>query len=231
MADVLTLRTLHVPPFSQAPQGDEGPDGILVTLVQRTLSFMGIRSRVIVSSWPEALQAIQAGQADAVFPCMESPDRRKWLRFPSTPLTRFRMALFAQRYQKAPPWNGNMESLSGLTIGRIRLARVAPLFDRAAESDLFTVSEWDEPDDMVTALADGKLDLIAFENVMVRYSAKHQGVYGRLRQLDPLLAKAPVYLAFSRQRTDAALTQQFDATLNRLLAQGAFDALVQRWIR
>ena len=118
------------------------------------------------------------------------------------------------------------EALSALRIGVMRGIRLSPRFD--ADTGLKKVEVRDY-ETMVQMLHEGRLDAIAGNSVSLHYLIKRMGVQAQVgKQL--VLQLTPVTVHVSKLYSDTDALRRIEAAVRRLQRQGAFEAIIDRWV-
>lgn len=223
------LRTLSVvgelwPPLvlderSSSPGAD-------MEVCQRVLSRLGYAVKFQVVPWQRALLMAKTGDVDAVIGIGRGllNDRESYLAFPPEPLSASRLVLFyrkedAFRYQGLP-------SLVGKTIGTTAGYSYPPDFTYAPYLTL-------EPAPTVSInlnkLKARRVDLIVADMAMGSHLADSMNLGSQLAYDPTPIARAKLYLAFSRSRGLEGLAEQFGAELKRFKQTPAYPEILKKY--
>ncbi|MBF0288668.1 MAG: transporter substrate-binding domain-containing protein [SAR324 cluster bacterium] len=203
--------------------------GIIVDLVQLALKEAGYQAKFDITNWARAFTETKKGLIDAIIPAMKSADREVFLHYPHQPVINLQMVLVAAKDNPAT-FDGTMESLRSYSIGRVRKARVSPVFDEARETGVINVQERNSFGLLIKAAAFDRIDLAALDKNLALWSSKKQGLSSRIRVLQPILGSVPVYVAFSKKRLSKKIATDVGNILERFHQDGTVDTLIERYL-
>jgi len=148
--------------------------------------------------------------------------------YPDEPLTVLQMGLMRQKGSRAG-YDGKLESLKDRTIGRIRNARVAPAFDEAAANGLFHLEERSDFGLLALAVAHGRVDFLAGDELMGLWGAAENGVLDRVEMVHPHFGDNPVYLAISKKSPFASRVDEISAKLTEIKKSQNFKRALESY--
>jgi len=225
----MVIGGLVAPPYIIKDEHNN-PSGILVELIQQTLRPLGIEPQFRITNWARAFKSATAGKIDALIPAIKSPDREKALIYPAEPLTVLQMGLMRQKGSSAV-YDGELESLKGRRIGRIRNARVAPAFDKAAANGLFHLEERSSFGLLALAVVHGRVDFLAGDELMGLWGAAENGVLNRIEVAHPHFGDNPVYLAISKKSPLASRAAEISVKLAEIKKSQNFKQALEAYGR
>jgi len=225
--DVMVIGGLVAPPYIIIDEKGS-VSGVAVELIKQALAPLDIEPQFRISNWARAFKSATSGKIDALIPAIKSPDREEHLAYTETPLAHLQMALLHQKGSSAT-FDGSMESLKGSLIGRIRNARVSKSFDEAAKTGLFNIEERNSFGLLALAVAHGRIDFMAGDELMGLWGAAENGVLDRLEISHPHLGSVPVYLAISRKSPIANRVAEISENLARAKKSQDFQRAIKSY--
>ena len=156
----------------------------------------------------------QKGRADLIFPVVYTPERSSWLDYPASPITRFKMMIFA-RNDATFSFTGTPSDLYGLRIGKVAKGRMHPSFRALEESGKADIEVRNGIADLVTAAHHGRLDAFVGPQLITLWTANRIGIK-TVVPFDEPIGVSDIYLAFSKQSGKRAEWERLRAGMNNL---------------
>ncbi len=225
--DKMVIGGLVAPPYIIVDDNKK-VSGILVHLIRSALSDLDIEVEFKITNWARAFDSAKHGRADALIPTIKSPDRESVLTYPNVPLAILEMCLLKSTEQQID-FNGNLSTLAPYRIGRIRNARVSPAFDEAAEDHYFKLEERASFDLLAKAVAHGRLDLAAGDELMMLWAAANNGVLNNVEIIHPHLANTFVYLAISKKSIFANRVDEISKSIELTKSSQGFQNTIHAY--
>lgn len=210
-------------PFS----GKDLPGGGLATaLVRQAFAQEEVSVSIDFRPWQFGYRQVQEGDYDATYPYIWTQERNDLFLY-SDPLISYHYLLFSS--QDNPIEAARMEDLTGLRVclpvGWALEHSLAPLI---AAGQLVEQRAADVPACLRRILA-GQSDFIVLDTWTGPQYLRQAGLTGRMHRSQ--LSKASIlYLIVPRSRPKAAaLIDRFNKGLERLRAQGGYDAIIKKY--
>jgi len=196
------------------------PIGIWIDIAARIEAESGLTISKTLKPYARVWQELDLGNADISF-LIRSADREGQYAHAGH-LFDFGSVVLADKKHPLP----NYEALVGLRIGVMRGIRLSPRFDADNTLNKVEVRDYET---MVQMLREGRLDAIAGNSVSLHYLVKRAGLEAQVgRQW--VLQVTPVTVHVSKRYGDRDSLARLEATVQRLHRQGAFEAIIDRWV-
>ncbi|MTI42613.1 ABC-type amino acid transport substrate-binding protein [Roseibium hamelinense] len=201
----LIITAFEAPPYIYLDEADT-PQGLLVKVVSAASTASGVPVEFRITVWPRAQLETQVGRADLIFPVVYTREREAWLDYPSTPITRFEMKIFA--HKDAPfTFTGNPEQLHGLTIGKIARGRMHPNFRKLEDSGKARVEGRETVSELLRGTALKRLDAFVAPHLVAIWKANHLGITD-VREFPDPIGVSDIYLTLSKNAANRDLWQK-----------------------
>lgn len=224
--NIITVGGLPFPPFIIAENNKVS--GVIPDIIEEAVKRTGKKVEFKISNWPRAFKQVQLGKIDGIIPAMKTPDREKFLYYPSKELVKFEQVFFKAK-GKSIKFDKSMESLKSYKIGRVRNARVSPAFDKAREGGLLKVEERNDIAQLLKGADRGRLDIVAIDRIVGLWNAKKLGLLQKVEPVNPSLGAIPVYLAFAKKNISAEYNQQVSKVLKEMHSDGTVNAIKKKY--
>ncbi len=226
-ARAFTVEGLVIPPYIM--QSEEGEvSGIIVDIVYELADRLDWEVTFEISNWARAYRNVTSHKSDALMPAIKTPDRLEWLFFPDAPLITVDMHL-VKHVEHQIQFDGNLDELKELEVGRIRDAKVTPEFDQAVSDGRIQIVERNSLSQLVQGVAAKRIDLIAFDWRLIQWQAKELQLRDRIERVHPPLGKVPAYLAFSNRRFTESQIKQVSETLSKMHEEGVLQRIEAKY--
>ncbi|MBF0623067.1 MAG: transporter substrate-binding domain-containing protein [Magnetococcales bacterium] len=224
----MVIAGLNAPPYISRHNG-VAAQGIIIDLINEILPWMGIKPRFVISNWSRAFQQAKMGQADALIPTLNTPERHDWFVFPKEPLVHFHMTFFGEKGRHYG-YDGTLDSVVNLSIGKLQNGRVTPTFDMAEQQGKLKLESRSSINLLAKAVAFQRLDLFIIEKRMGWWSINQEKLAERLHPLDPPLGTHPIYLAISKNSRYASPSwiKKINETIREVRQAGLLDRIIER---
>lgn len=199
--DKIIIASFEVPPYV-IQQQDGRLSGIFVERIEAASKQSGIEVEFMLTNWARAQMHTKQGHADAVWPIVKNDERQSWLDYPPAPLNQFRFPLFANK-QRTFDFNGELNSLAGLTLGNLTYANAHPLFHQGEVEGIYKVEQRSSLKLLLLAMSGGRLDGFVYPSVMVEWEIRRNDI----DDVEPLaheFGTSNIYLARSKASSKVA---------------------------
>ena len=221
VADTLILGNEPWPPF--IIEGDEA--GTAEAIVCEALARGGHECDVRYASWPETLEAAQAGELDGIAAAWYTVERGRTLQFSQSYLTN-RLIPVTRSGGVA------IRNLKDLAEQRVALEVSVAYGDALlAARETFTVVDVRGADDALAALRDGRADVAIVDELYVR-DALDSSSDNDLVPGNVALAFRELHFAVSRERADAGqVVADFNQAYQSMLRDGTVNRILDlEWL-
>ncbi|MEG3617139.1 transporter substrate-binding domain-containing protein [Magnetovibrio sp. PR-2] len=215
----MVIGALSAPPYVFLDD-QSNPKGILVEKITRALDRLGIKPVFEINNWSRAFRRVKNGDIDAIIPALKSPDREAYLVYPKNPIALFNMMM--AKHVSDPRQTVELNDINGLTVGRIRGARVTPAFDEALQAQKFDLAERATFGQLALGVAHQRLDYAVGPELMLMWGAGERGVLRNLSFLEPSLGQGPVYLAISKHSQFVLKVEEISESIHDVEESSAF---------
>lgn len=194
--EALTIATVEIPPYVMRRE-DGSLYGVFIDLMESASEQSGIAVSFDVSNWPRAQIKAQHGEVDAIFPVIFTQERTSWLTYPEDPLMAFRFSIFVQD-DNTVEFDGDLETLRGMTIGRLGKSKLHPRFTEAEESGIVTIEEIPSLDQLAIMVSRGRIDGFAIAHLMGLWAIERTGA-DNVVPLETPIGVSNIFLALSKK--------------------------------
>ncbi|NKB47637.1 MAG: transporter substrate-binding domain-containing protein [Legionellales bacterium] len=232
-AQKVTLVTADWEPYVQ---DEEGYRGYVYEIVRAAFKQAGYQSVIEFLPWQQALQAIEQGQADAIFPKYLPIEPEAHLMYSQSfaggPIVIYKRkdssATFD--YVKAVTQQDNpFTALQAYTIGVVEGYRYLPAFDQATQ---LTKRKVKDDRDNLHQLFQGQVDFIVIDQHTAIYLLENVLPEDYAQQLEfilPALAYQQLHIAFNKNNPQTkALLEAFNKGLTIIQQNGVLDQIIDR---
>jgi polar amino acid transport system substrate-binding protein len=227
-ADVLRLVAADSVPTAYLVDGK--PAGILVDLVTEAFHRTGHEVDISLRPWARCLEDAKTGVVDGVFSSFQLPEREKFLAFTKEVLVTQDISLFVQR-DSTLKFDGDLEKLRDVRIGIIRGTSYGKKFDAALDSGVLkNVEVTVSVDSNIRKLALKRIDVLPSYRFVALDAAKKFDLQDEIRELSPTLESIPSYLAFTKVRSLAKQSDDFDIGIASMKKDGSYDRIIGKYI-
>jgi PAS domain S-box-containing protein len=187
--------------------GQGQPDGLLIDFWRHIGEHLGRELRFELASWPQGLQMVRDGRADAHAGLFRTEERQAYLAF-SQPLLEIEARLFVPA---ETAWQG-IEDVGAARIGVIAGSHIADVLPTLNEQPDYW--HFVDPDAMVRAAVDGRLEAFVMSAPAARFHLHRYGAEARFRSLQPVLIQW-LHAAVARDE-DPALIEAIERAIAAL---------------
>ena len=219
---------LHVVFTNWEPYGyiDNGKAaGFELDTFEAVMKKMNIDVVFLERPWKRCLFMAKTGEADVIISVLKTPERKKFLFYPTEPISRSNSAFFTT-IDNDISFGGNYEDLKEYTIGVTRGFSYGPAFDSVKflkKEDATTTEQ------VVQKLLKKRYDIAVGNTIVVSAIAKKIGVYSKIRFLTPLVHMQELYAGFSKAGKYGSLTSEFSKVLMEFKKTSANFEIMERY--
>ncbi|MBF0204883.1 MAG: transporter substrate-binding domain-containing protein [Desulfamplus sp.] len=217
-AETLIFVTTDWPPYTIGQ--DEDVSGIDVEIIQEFIKRNKIDAKILAIPWKRALDGVEEGFYHAIFTLKKTAEREKFLHYPTEQLENELTAIFSIKGKNIKA--KSLEDLKNQTVGVVRGYTYGKEFD---SSEFIIKDEGVDDKMMVNKLVNGRYDLIAGEEISVKYLANKDKT---MLETVYILGDYPTYIGFSIKGLGAKkdkLALQFDVTMRQLVKEGFVEKI------
>jgi polar amino acid transport system substrate-binding protein len=222
----LTVVTEPWPPFRiDAPWTERGLAGIDMDVLDALAEETGLKFLVRRHPWSRALELIRTGDADLIMGVAYSAERNEYIRYIPTSYVSVKPAIYVKKGEEARI--RSYESLRGLSIGHSPKTVYFEPFD--SDKGLRKLSIPME-EQILQMLHLGRIDAAIGTEPNIQWDIFRLGLRDLLVPAEyqpPIRTK--LFIGASRKSSADGAAETIDAALQRLLAAGKIDAILERY--
>ncbi|MFT5116776.1 MAG: polar amino acid transport system substrate-binding protein [Kiritimatiellia bacterium] len=228
-AEPVKLVTLEYPPYQYSDKGQT--TGIVVDIVNEAFSRINLSTDISVNAWPRSLSMVKEGNADAIFTAYKNDERVKFLDYSKTVLMPQEVVLFVSPDSDIQ-FSGDIAQIKDLRIGIVRGISYGSVFDVAKKAGVFSnIEESTNIEQNAKKFASGRFDVLISNKYSALVLFKKLGMLDKVKKLDVPVQSVPSYIAFSKARGLSGLRDRLDTVLTKMIADGTYDKLVNKYSR
>lgn len=195
---IAAIGELDYPPFYFTRDG--ALTGASHDIAQAVAGRAGYRLRFERFPWARLLRMLETGRADLSIHMFNTPERAAAAIMTSVPHVFENSTLFTRRGADPIGWTGDIESLSGQLVGRVRGYSHGRAFDGSASMD-----RMDHANEatLIQVVVGGRLDLGIGNRPAILHHATALGLRDQIAFLGPDVDIGPCYFAISRAHPEA----------------------------
>ncbi|SUO80521.1 ABC transporter substrate-binding protein/permease [Streptococcus equinus] len=204
-------------------QNDSGKyEGIDVDLIKAIAEQQGFNIELSNPGFDAALNAVQAGQADAVIAGMSITDARKEIFEFSDPYYTSNILLAVKKGSSVKSY----EDLNGMTVGAKNGTASYTWLSEHAEQYGYSLRAFDEASTMYDSLNSGSIDALMDDEAVLRYAIKQ----GRKFETPIDGEKSGEYGFAVNKGANPELLEMFNNGLAALVKSGKYDKIVSKYL-
>jgi len=225
-AETFQLVTLEYPPYEYTEDGKV--KGIAVEVVKEAFKRMGHDVKITVLPWKRALMNVQEGSSDAIFTAYKTEEREKFLDYSKEVLMPQRTAFFVLA-DSGITFDGDLGKLKGKKIGTVIGVSYGEKFDTAIKSGQISTDSVKVGELNIKKLLAKRVQLIVSNEYGALFILSKLKAKKKVKMLQPVLQDIPSYIGFSKKRKLSKLRDLFDTTLQKMKADGSYDAILKKY--
>lgn len=204
-------------------QNDSGKyEGIDVDLIKAIAEEQGFNIELSNPGFDAALNAVQAGQADAVIAGMSITDARKEIFDFSDPYYTSNILLAVKKGSSVKSY----EDLNGMTVGAKNGTASYTWLSEHADQYGYSLRAFDEASTMYDSLNSGSIDALMDDEAVLRYAIKQ----GRKFETPIDGEKSGEYGFAVNKGANPELLEMFNNGLAALVKSGKYDKIVNKYL-
>lgn len=204
-------------------QNDSGKyEGIDVDLIKAIAEQQGFNIELSNPGFDAALNAVQAGQADAVIAGMSITDARKEIFDFSDPYYTSNILLAVKKGSSVKSY----EDLNGMTVGAKNGTASYTWLSEHADQYGYSLRAFDEASTMYDSLNSGSIDALMDDEAVLRYAIKQ----GRKFETPIDGEKSGEYGFAVNKGANPKLLEMFNNGLAALVKSGKYDKIVNKYL-
>jgi len=204
-------------------QNDSGKyEGIDVDLIKAIAEQQGFNIELSNPGFDAALNAVQAGQADAVIAGMSITDARKEIFDFSAPYYTSNILLAVKKGSSVKSY----EDLNGMTVGAKNGTASYTWLSEHADQYGYSLRAFDEASTMYDSLNSGSIDALMDDEAVLRYAIKQ----GRKFETPIDGEKSGEYGFAVNKGANPELLEMFNNGLAALVKSGKYDKIVNKYL-
>lgn len=208
------------------PFGSVGPDmkpaGYDIDTASLIAKGLGVKLELVPVSSANRIPYLTTGKVDLVISSLgRNPEREKVIDF-STAYAPFFNGVFgpaAVKVEKAEDLAGRTVGVTRGAVEDLELTKIAPAST--------TIRRYEDNNGTISAFLSGQVELVATGNVVAAAILERNPPRKPVSKF--LIKNSPCYIGLSKD--EPALLQKVDAILAAAKADGALDAVAQKWLK
>ncbi|WP_224982003.1 substrate-binding periplasmic protein [Geomonas agri] len=195
------------------------PAGTDIDLLNAVGKSIGIGFEFVFVPWSRAIQMVKQGEADGIISLYDTPERREFLTYTTTPLSSETIVLIVAARKKLKPIT-TVADLAGLSVGVTPDTSYGREFDAATG---FAREPCMSTDLKISKLLAGRMDVAVINRNSLGARLKQSPeLKKKIRVLPLVINEQNLYLAFSKKALEQhrAPVEQISKSLARLRGDG-----------
>ncbi|WDP91546.1 MAG: transporter substrate-binding domain-containing protein [Desulfobacter sp.] len=221
-ADHFNFVSLEFPPLEYAGRNGEA-EGIAVDIVKTIMAHLGHTVDIRIYPWARSLRMVKRGEADAIFTAYKNDEREQFLDYSKTVLIPQIIAFYVRK-DSGIKYDGDLLKLKSQRIGVLNTISYGKKFDDVREQLNTRVVQNLKCN--FKKLKANRVDLVISNVYMGDSTIKKMGLDHEFKRLSPAVQAVDSFIAFSKARGLMAIRDQFDAALEKLIADGTYDKIM-----
>lgn len=219
--------------YEKSLRGQKTQTGLDTELMQLAFERAGYRLQLVERDWDTALKELKSGDLQALSLGSRTPEREEFAYF-SQPYLNFRLALF-HSHQNSGSWSGDLVQLrerfrkESLRIGYGRghfipneLVQILKEPGCSVQQELGAFEV-----DLLTELADGKLDLVVADELAGRSLILRNGWSSKIDVQTAVWGSQAAHILFSKASTSPQMVERVDQALQSIEVDGSKAAITR----
>jgi PAS domain S-box-containing protein len=197
------------------------PKGLGIDLARTVAEQLGRPLDIALLPWADAQAQVRQGQADFLGPMTITPQRREHFDF-TAPFYKFEYIFLVQKDARG------LTAINDLAGKRVGVAAGGYPQSRLTKETQLTLVVVDDTEQAIHLLREGKIDAYAVDKWVAVYELGLLGVH------DVVVAGPPFETresALAVRKGNVELVQKLDAAMATLIQSGAYQKIVDRWLR
>ncbi|GAB7023910.1 substrate-binding periplasmic protein [Salidesulfovibrio brasiliensis] len=224
-AEPLRVVTLSYPPYEYMEDGEV--KGVATRIVREVFRRMDVEIEIELMPWVDALEAVRTGKADAIYTAFKTPERERYLLYPSTELIGQTTSLFVHKGSDID-YSGQLKPLGNYTFAVVHGVSYGSFFDSAVkEGHVRRLVRSVNGTESVKRFLDGEADILVSNWLEARTILRTLGRENEAEVLTPPLQNILSYLAFSSKSDRLQLLGEFERNLRQIRMDGTYGRLFQ----
>ncbi|GAB3033104.1 substrate-binding periplasmic protein [Bowmanella dokdonensis] len=200
--------------------------GINIDLVKRAAAMLGIEMNFVLVPWKRLELDLEQKEFDCVVAYFRTREREAYMHFTQVPIQFTSYNLFVSQGRLKPGWS--LEQLHGWRIAYHRGFLIpSQLTGLGAKGKIYLVPVQNDEQAM-GMLHKGRIDALITNKAVGEHILRHNDWPG-IEAVSPALSFTPAFLVFARTDELAPLVARFDEALFRLLYDGSYLEIKQRY--
>jgi polar amino acid transport system substrate-binding protein len=215
----------NYPPYEYMDNGVN--KGIDIDIIREVCKQIGIVPEFKEYPWKRALKYVEVGKVDAIFSLFKTPERTKFLYYPTTSVNTEKTSLFTLKEN-----NYKVNKLSDL---KEKIIGVVAEYSYGRE---FDTCEWIKKDIAFSVelqlekQSAGRTDFSVVNELVGIHIIKKLKLGNKIKKLDYTVGETPLYVAFSKAKGKKAqeLSDKFSAILSQLKEEGILEKITKKYL-
>lgn len=215
----------HMPPF--AMKRDNGPEGIVVDLVQDVFHEMGQEVNFNFYPWARALQYLKFGRVHALAPLFESEERSRYTWFQGEGMFDMKLQFF--KLAGNPIKASTLEEALPYRIAKIGKSYMGTQFSDLERKKMLHLDYVNNTLSGVKVLTSERVDLLASVKEVVEFNAAIAGLHDKISDAGDPFDTVKAFVGFSRSMVSKEFVERFNKIVERMKNDGHVDEIFNRY--
>ena len=202
--------------------------GFLIDIIQNVGEVSNIEVEFInIPSWTRCLIMMKNGDADAFMPLFKTPERENFIYFLENNILFYENDVFVSLKKNPIDFNGNLNNMKEYFIGMVKGYSYGEDFDNA--DFLKKVEDTNEEQLLKLLLHEDRYPVIVGDERVFTYLAYKKGILQDLYFSKKALVHEPLYIGFSKNKTDKDLIEKFTANLKKFKKSEKYKTILNQY--
>ena len=215
----------HMPPF--AIKRDNGPQGIIVDLVQDVFHEMGQEVHFNFYPWARALQYLKSGRVHALAPLFESEERHQYAWFLGDGIFDMKLQFF--KLAGNPIRASTLEEARPYRIVKIGKTYMGTHFSDFERRKMLHLEHVNNTLSGVKVLTSERVDLLAGVKEIVAFNAAIAGLHDKISDAGDPFDTVKAFVGFSKSMVSKEFVERFNKIVARMRDDGHLDEIFNRY--
>lgn len=212
------------PPFYFFTE-DKQPTGICIDIIDQVAQRMGIEVEYVSYPWKRMLEYGKSGAVDAVLPLFKTPERERFLLFPTEAL-----AIEENRFFTATSsslgYTGRLADIAGHGIGVIDGYSYGPEFDSLKLEEKTVVMSQEQ---LIRLVLHQRIDYGIGNSKVINFTARKMNKAEQLRFLSPPVTSESLFIGFSKKKISPGFVARFSDVLREFKATDTYRGILRNY--
>lgn len=202
--------------------------GVEVEVLKEIAKRLHITMDIKLLAWEDMLEAMEKGEIDCMFAAFKTPKRMEYMDYTTLPIHISSISFFKNQYDSF-----NFIELNDLKDKKVAIVKgftVSDDFQQAAQQNKFTLIEVFDIESAFRTLDNKYADLVVVNRDVGAYTLKNMQLQDITSIPTPVTAQS-AYITFSKKRNLSFLIPHFDTVLFKILTDGTYQTIYEKYTK